>query len=126
MGTRLYARTENAAIIEKLAGVPQGTYAALQEFDSNPENQYDWGDTEKGYEVYCRKQQSPDLSTLEEFLLYGWGKFNRATIGVLERWQLNREVGSTTNPVIVRSLITSMGIDTKGVAHREFEGLKWG
>lgn len=126
MGTRLYARTENAAIIEKLAGVPQGTYAALQEFDSNPENQYDWGDTEKGYEVYCRKQKSPDLSTLDEFLLYGWGKFNRATIGVLERWQLNREVGSTTNSVIVRSLITSMEIDTKGIPLEKLEGLKWG
>lgn len=126
MGTRLYAGTKNAQIIEQLAGVPEGTYETLKAFEEDPQNQYVWGDTEKGYEVYCRKQSQPNLALLDEFLLYGWGKFNNAAIGVLERWGLNREVDSTSNPVIIRSLITSMGIDTKGVAHRELEGLKWG
>lgn len=126
MGTRLYAGTKNAEIIEQLAGVPQGTYEALKAFESNPENQYNWGDTEKGNEVYCRRQQQPNLALLDEFLTYGWGRFNNAAIGVLERWGLDREVGSTSNPVVIRALITSMKIDTRQIPLEKLEGLAWG
>lgn len=123
MGTRLYPITKKAEIVEQLAEVPTGTHAALRAFETDPENQYSYGDMDKGYEVHCRK--SPELHKLDDFLLYGWDKFNGAALGVLQRWGLEREIGKTTNPIIVRALINSMGIDLKGVKIEDLEGLVW-
>ena len=123
MGTRLYPITKKPEIVEQLAEVPTGTYAALREFEMDPENEYTYGDMEKGYEVHCRK--SPEFHQLDGFILYGWDKFNGAALGVLKRWRLEREMGRTTNPIIVRALINSMGIDLKGVKIEDLEGLIW-
>lgn len=126
MGTRLYPRTESSEILEKLAGVPTGTHAALIEFESAPENQYNWGDGEKGYEVYCRRKELKAVDELDGFITYGWGKLNNAALGVLKRWGLERETGTTTNPIVVRALITSMEIDLKGTRIKDLKGLSWG
>ena len=125
MGCRLYPKTQNAEILEKLARVPEGTYGKLKEFEAQSENQYEIG-SEKGYEVYCRMQENPDLGALQEFLLYGWGRLNAASVNVIERWQLDPNVGSTTNPIVVRALINVLSIDTKGISRESLEGLKWG
>jgi len=126
MGTRLYPITKKTEIIEQLAEVPAGTYAALEEFEANPENECTYGeyeDIEKNYEIHCRK--TPGMQQLDGFILYGWNKFNGAALGVLKRWGLEREMGKTTNPIIVRALINSMEIDLKGVKLEELEGLVW-
>jgi hypothetical protein len=126
MGTRLYPITKNPQVIEKLAGVNPGTYEALDIFTRNPENEYTYDTTEEEYEDLCSRKPA-GWRALEQFQTWGWNKFNGAALGVLKRWGLDREAGSTKNPIVVRALVTSMGIDLegKGVKLEDLEGLVW-
>jgi hypothetical protein len=126
MGTRLYPRTKRPKTLEILAEVPARTYEKLEEFKSEPENQYNPEDTKKRREVWERKQKRKSLNKLDDFLLYGWGGLNKPAIKVLERWGLNARIGETRNPVVVRALVNSMGIDLKEIELDSLEGLKWG
>jgi hypothetical protein len=78
MGIRLYPRTTNRAAVEKLAGVPAGTYDALDALRAAHNVDapgLDFFQREAAYEAfYDAKQASPDLDTLDSFILFGWGK----------------------------------------------------
>ena len=85
MGVRLYPNTKDAAKLEKLAGVPEGTMAQLEILReserlycaAHPEVDKD----EVGYNFFCISKGS-DVGTLDDFLLQGWGKFQ--STGLLE------------------------------------------
>ena len=116
--------TQNGQVLEKLAGVTPGTYETLNVFTSHPDNEYTTETTEEEYEDLCSRKP-PGWRELEQFQIFGCHKFNKPALGVLERWKLDRECGSTQNPIVVRALVTSMGIDLKGVKLEELEGLRW-
>lgn len=80
MGVRLYPNTKDAAKLEKLAGVPQGTMAQL-EILREAEQLYraahpEVDQQEVGYNFYCITKG--DVATLDSFLTQGWGKFQGA------------------------------------------------
>lgn len=95
MGTRLYPRTENPAVLEKLACVPTGTMRRLRSAKAQLIT------TRKGVRYYLVAGKSElvavrnhsdmeevwdadfqavyaddNLSALDNFLSYGWGKFS--------------------------------------------------
>jgi hypothetical protein len=96
MGTRLYPRTENPAVLEKLACVPTGTMRRLRSAKAQLIS------TRKGVRYYLVAGKSQlvavrnpsdmeevwdaefqvvyaddNLSALDHFLSYGWGKLSR-------------------------------------------------
>lgn len=83
MGVRLYPNTTDAAKLEKLAGVPEGTMAQLEILReaeqlycaAHPEV---YGD-EVSYNFYCIAKGS-HVATLDSFLSQGWGKFQGADL----------------------------------------------
>jgi len=71
MGTRLYPLTERTDLIERIAGVPQGTTKILEELKQKREV---WG-TDAWYDMM---DDYPDAMRLYDFQLFGFGKLNTA------------------------------------------------
>ena len=88
MGTRLYPMTNDVASLEKLAGVPKGT-ARLLELYKSAEDLYiqhnevgciDPGERQQvEYDFHC--MMHPDLERYDNFMLFGYGKFDLDLIG---------------------------------------------
>lgn len=78
MGIRLYPRTRDVATLEKLAGVPAGTAARLDEVKARHKEVEDKLDRQAafdvGYHHWCEINDDPHLGKYDNFLLYGWGK----------------------------------------------------
>ena len=126
MGTRLYpiiardqnnnATSEGRATLERLAGVPVGTYDALDAieapFDERKKDLADswasanqderqalnWAYNDLSEERYNAVQANRDASILEHFILSGWGKFQQ--IGDFT------EYGEETDPLRVADLLS--------------------
>jgi hypothetical protein len=86
MGIRLYPNTKDAAALEQLAGVPKGTMALLQLWEEmektyraskglGPYDDEDEHGNDIGYAMYCLVKDHPVMD-LQDFLLFGWGKFS--------------------------------------------------
>lgn len=103
MGTRLYPITDRTELIERIAGVPQGTTAVLEDLESLRE---DLG-SEAWYELM---DQHPDAMRLYDFQLFGFGKLNN------QQWSIARTVceageeysGSTKDKTLVRELLNEV------------------
>jgi hypothetical protein len=85
MGIRLYPNTTDVALLEQLAGVPAGTMQQLHLWEEMQElyrQKYSLGlyddngpeGVDVGYAFHCIVNGS-DIQKLEDFLLFGWGKF---------------------------------------------------
>jgi hypothetical protein len=82
MGIRLYPNTQDATVLERLAGVPSGTMRLLHlhremvkvymEFKALT---YDDNGNDVEYDIYCLFKGTP-VDKLDNFLLNGWGKFD--------------------------------------------------
>ena len=134
MGTRLYPNTENPAILEKLAGVPAGTYSSWNEFKLESANNkkhlqelFDQGHDRNELcrmsdrfagEQYDRMTENPDVSQLDRFILFGWGKI-----------QFDGGCsGEHTDAYNVDQVLFWQGIgsdDLNGVTLEELEGVHW-
>ena len=80
MGVRLYPKTEDETLLEKLAGVPEGTHRALRDFESLWDAKAEH-ETVDGYDRHCALSEATDLHTLHNFLLFGWGRVNMVHCG---------------------------------------------
>jgi len=107
MGVRLYPNTTDAAKLEKLAGVPQGTMAQL-EILREAERLYraahpEVDEDEVGYSFYCIAKGS-DVETLDSFLCQGWGRFSAEDLLSEEDASLgNAPVGKLACQLLLRS-----------------------
>jgi hypothetical protein len=86
MGIRLYPNTKDAAVLEQLAGVPSGTMQQLdlwkemqllyrQKYGLGPYDDEGPEGVDVGYAFHCICSGS-DIQKLQDFLLFGWGKFD--------------------------------------------------
>ena len=86
MGIRLYPNTKDATVLERLAGVPEGTMRLLQLREEMEKSyrtskglgkydEYDQEGNEVGYDLYCLFQGTP-VEQLDNFLISGWGTFD--------------------------------------------------
>lgn len=139
MGTRLYPNTKDAAKLEKLAGVPEGTMRALQLWEEMQTvywnhigiSKYD--DDDKGYDMWTIAHNS-DVGTLEGFLLNGWGKFDLSLIPLDEDGgEESRICGDANGSLAVQLLMSSSAfeyMDCKDILKVfdlvvESEGVHW-
>ena len=70
MATRLFARTNDITILEKLAGVPAGTKAVLDTLRA------EGNQMEDEFAVFNHIRTNPDAERLDVFLTFGWGRVN--------------------------------------------------
>lgn len=142
MGTRLYPTTQNAAIIEILAGVPAGTHESLTkirlenraEVERLQREGGNYGDIQEvEYRQWQTLQEIPE-GRLDGFLTFGWGKLTYDAFDIVkahipsdedENWLWN---GDTTNVGLVDSIMEAQGVDLEklGINPEDMEGLCWG
>jgi hypothetical protein len=120
MGVRLYPNTTNVVRLEKLANVPSGTHARMEEMEKRHAeeraNTADWNMYEDGYRQWKEKDSDDAIGTLDAFLTFGWGKF-RPVSGIGEDYAGNE-------PDFIRAdlLLAANGINAN--AHY-CEGIHW-
>ena len=131
-GTRLYPVTTNPAILERLADVPAGTYAKRQvikdeekqrkaeltrlyEQGEIKEPQIYWKFDDLAREFYDKMQEDDDVSALDHFILFGWGKI---------RFE-GDYCGEATDPDRVDQILFWQGVSLNGVEISELEGVYW-
>jgi hypothetical protein len=134
MGTRLYPNTNNPVTLEKLAGVPAGTYSRWNEFKlekraflAGLEKRAKQGeDRQKLFfesndfagEQYDKMSEDEDVSHLDRFILFGWGKIQFA----------GGDSGEHTDAYNVDQVLFWQGVgsdDLNGVTLEELEGVHW-
>jgi len=114
MGVRLYPRTQNTAILERLADVPAGTYNNLAAFESD----YPCDNT---YERYQALQTEPNRGILQNFILFGWGKLSWGDIEVDDY-----DVGRSEDLDFVKAILAENGIVLPdGISFESLDGVAW-
>jgi len=108
MATRLYPLTKNKASIEKMAGVPEGTHAKLEEIESRYSEM-------RGDEFHHAIHADSNVGALYNFILFGWGRV---------QWPINECYGSTTKHDLVAAMLVEQGECTQENLQL-CEGLCW-
>lgn len=125
MGIRLYVSTHNQKDIEEIAGVEPGTYDIMEDLKrsrsivfepefsaqvrSVPENQF----IDMNYEIYrYKKTKYPDVSKLEKFMLYGYGKLTDQARYIIDTVteHVNCVNGCTTDKDRICQILGAQGI----------------
>lgn len=142
MGTRLYPTTRNANTIERIVGVPAGTFDSLTKLIV--ENGKELAKAEADGADYSaidnlKYKQWESLHNREEgivdnFLTFGWGKFTSKAYEVIkanipadedEDWLWN---GGTKDTGLIASIMEAQGVNLAalGINAEALEGLSWG
>jgi hypothetical protein len=104
MGCRLYPNTINAAKLEKLAFVPEGTMRRLEEMAKRHAeervNAANWSEYDGGYRQWKERDEDGSIGDLDAFLTFGWGKFDGG----------NGECGGTLKGAEAQALLDLNGI----------------
>jgi hypothetical protein len=129
MATRLYPNTKSKTKVELLAGVRPGTYDRLKAlvtfFNENYPENYEPLDLtnqseERSYILHSMKQCDFEISKLDDFLLYGWG---RVDFGGLILPEDQQACGGTTSLEDCRYIFKAMYLDENLLLYTE--GLHW-
>lgn len=89
MGVRLYPSTTDPRILEKLAGVPEGTTRRLEGFEGKKSTM---GEEQWHEELFADEE----LHALLSFDLFGWGRLNRAASEFLTARDEDHVVGEVS------------------------------
>jgi len=123
MGVRLYPNTRDRRKLERLAGVPHGTYDRLDAVETaqaadkaTRQAAGTWNDYDDGYRHWCQVNDDPDLNALAGLLLSGWGKF-RDPEGLAPDC-----AGSIGDPTTAQRLLDTNGIVADATL---CEGVHW-
>jgi len=120
MGVRLYPNTTNAAKLEKLAGVPEGTHKRMEDMAKRHAEERaaatNWNEYEDGYRQWKERDNDGPIGDLDAFLTFGWGKF-RPIDGIGEDY-----AGNESDPQRAAKLLRYNGI---GVDVSLTEGVHW-
>ncbi len=109
MAVRLYAKSEDPSVLERLAGVPAGTSACLDAV--LVAGQGDAG------EAVIRADR--DLQTLDIARLFGFG--------ILRVWVGPSAIGEEIDPARVAAILRAQGVDlaARGLALFDLGGVAW-
>lgn len=135
MGVRIYPQTRNESILEALAEVPQGTMARLNEvrkrheevLRSNPTDAWKMRE-DQWKEIH----DDGNLSALDTFLTFGWGKFTSEAWSVLKgnidkcSEGSDTDAGDSTDASFCKNLLQAQGVWLGGLQVEKLEGLSWG
>ncbi len=81
MATRIHPITSNAAILEKLAGVPAGTAAIVEKIKLSCSSLDDASRVRRFYQLL--EQEGEGLTKYHEFVTFGLSSLNQAACNVL-------------------------------------------
>lgn len=98
--TYLLPLTSDPGALEREAGVPTGTYAALERALQNSPQA---GSPEE--RTYWRRYRGTDVAKLDQFLFRGYGEMSQAARRVLLQRGLNPKSGHTDDPELKRALM---------------------
>jgi hypothetical protein len=136
MGTRLFPNTNDPRVLERLAGVPEGTHekvAAIRE---------KYAELTRGETVNCTTVKElaeveydleskefdeigadPNTEAYDDFIIFGWGRI--PNLRLIDR-SYDLIVGSEVQPDKVEAILKLHRVDLKGVTLAEFGGVRWG
>ena len=127
MAVRLYPHNQSPDLLERLAGVPPGTYQRLISIREHYPQRNNPG--LEGYEAssqyYAEIFADPDVNALDNQLVYGWGRLTPQAQQLAKRID-SACFGSIHDPKQVQFLLTAQGIDLQDVTIAELGGLCWG
>lgn len=125
MGTRLYPNTRNVAALERLARVPAGTKARLEEMEARHKKELEpfagkapWERQEIEYRQWCEKNDDEAIGTLDAFETFGWGKFRPCGLA-------NGYAGSLDDLTDCAVVLRGNGINLTLEELQLTEGLHW-
>jgi len=113
--------------MERLAGVPTGTFQRLQEIQA----QYPQRDAPglEGYEesdrYYAEIFTDPELDALDNRLVFGWGCLTSLAQQLAGRFG-NPNFGSLREADEVCGFLDAQGVDLQGVDVAKLDGVYWG
>lgn len=126
--TRLYPMTEVPEVLERLAGVPAGTHAALEVLREKYKALKAGATSSKRYELeeeeYEELDTKSDLGTLDHFLTFGWGRVNMNVLVAANPANEGECSGRELDTVKVGEILLGHGIAV-AVSSEELGGLKW-
>jgi hypothetical protein len=123
MSVRLYPN-ETPEGLERLAGVPTGTYAKLEAFEAKhkqPKPDTAIAMDEKYADLYRRAMNAwhdrmdKDMAKLYGFKSYGWGRLTGDAWHYIEEHFESYEAGSTDDFRHAQALVQAMGITAEGI-----------
>ena len=128
MATRLYPNNAIPELLERLAGVPQGTYERLVAVDDKYPLRH--GMNTKGFaqrqahydEIYA----DVNLNALEDMRVFGWGRLAPSVSAIIQEIGDYEYGGGITDPVQTQRILAVQGVDLHGVSVEEIEGVRWG
>jgi hypothetical protein len=119
---RIRPTTQNVEVLEKLAGVKQGTAAELTQLfvdhDFDIENF-------QLFEIVSGKPDNP-YHVFDQFKINGWGWIDKTVASLISSWGLPIYKGETRDSKKIEQILACLGIDTNGVKTEENEGISWG
>jgi hypothetical protein len=127
MAVRLYPHNQSPELLERLAGVPSGTFQRLMTIRERYPHRNAPG--LEGYEAsgqyYAEIFADPDVNALDNQLVFGWGRLTP------KAQQLANHIGSSNfgsihDPEQVRLLLEAQGVQLRDVDISELGGLCWG
>jgi hypothetical protein len=127
MAVRLYPHNQSPELLERLAGVPTGTFQRLTTVQERHPQRNAPGP--EGYEAaeqyYAEISADPDINALDNQLVFGWGRLTSQAQELASSFG-SPYVGSVHDPEPVRMLLEAQGVELQDVAVDELEGLCWG
>ena len=131
MATRLFPRTEDAALLERLAGVEAGTAARLAELEAEAEPLAEGFEGYGEYQAACfafldRLRAEPGTDRLHSFKTSGWGRVTANAGHTMLAADLDSVCGSAEEPGLVAELLRGQGNALPaGVSATYIKGVYW-
>ena len=127
MAVRLYPHNQSPELLERLAGVPSGTFQRLTAIQERHPQRNAPG--LEGYEAseqyYAEVSADPDVNALDNQLVFGWGRLTSKAQELASSFD-SPYVGNVQDPDQVRILLEAQGVELRDVTVDELEGLCWG
>ncbi|MBI4673130.1 MAG: hypothetical protein HY741_15865 [Chloroflexi bacterium] len=135
MGTRLYPNTNDPRVLERLAGVPEGTHEKLatlrekyaelaREAQANCTTAEELARVEYDLDSQEFEAISADRNTFayDSFIIFGWGRIKN--LRLIDR-DYDLVVGNESQPDKVEAILKMQRVDLKGVTLAEIGGVHW-
>ena len=127
MAVRLYPHNQSPELLERLAGVPTGTFQRLTAVQERHPQRNAPGP--EGYaaseQYYAEISADPDINALDNQLVFGWDRLTLQAQELASSFG-SPYVGSIHDPEPVRMLLEAQGVALKDVTIGELGGLCWG
>ena len=128
MGTRLYPNHVTPELLERLSGVPQGTYERLIAVDDKYPLRHAMNDQgfEQGQAHYDEIDANDALNALENMRVFGWGRLTPSVSVIIRDMGEYEYSGRVMALAQIQRILDAQGVNLHDVDINEIEGVRWG